>query len=824
MSRDRSSNRLFDGVTLLAALTIVGVVMTIAVVDRGLNDERAADAQSASAGADKLSANLTAITASVAGADALAVDNRVTEKEFRSFASGVRSASGLSPLAYTEVIPGQNRRSWEHATGLVMHDTDGQGGFRLSSNRAVHAAVRFVEPMSNLTRSIVGFDVLSDPTRARAVKRSNMSSGVTLAGPISLATSAQPGLFLISAIRNPAGIVLGYLSSGISLDDTLRRIEQIPNIGDVGIVMDGKVLLQRKRGDAAASFKLCGRVFTVFASDTRSANWLAPFALGIATVMAGAGTVMSGRRERARRRRHQRAAARTTELASLAERLVGATGTDDVMGQVAAGAGVVVGAFATDFARRSTLDPSNLEVIRYVSRGGETSQTFSVRSIHEDLPLAESARTGKNVLVANRAAYGLRYPQSMPDFVDLNVHAVFCTPLSLGNDGSVGVIGFAFDHWLSLDERAELDSAATLLSQLAGRAYERASARETSEARAVLLSNFARSLTTAHSTVDVKKCVEESVPILLDVDEAHLDDAPGIESPSSRSYPMMLPGSGYLIVVHDQDRLWTRVDETLAMTAVDLISGGLNRTRVSDREREVLQHFQRTLLTAPPNVDGFEIAVAYRSAVEAIGMGGDWYSVVDAEHAVWLVIGDVAGHGPDAVALMAEVKTIIRYLLTNDTSIEQTVEQAHRTLRRRRAYASVFIASIDKASETLTYMSAGHPPMLRFTNGIVVELDQTHRPWLGVDAHCTKTPTTVAYGASDLLLLYTDGVVEERGELLDIGIRRLYSIDPTDTTDAIVQHVLSTRIEQRTAQTVDDDMAVIAIRRTGPMPPDSRSL
>ncbi|HRE02714.1 MAG TPA: PP2C family protein-serine/threonine phosphatase [Ilumatobacteraceae bacterium] len=267
----------------------------------------------------------------------------------------------------------------------------------------------------------------------------------------------------------------------------------------------------------------------------------------------------------------------------------------------------------------------------------------------------------------------------------------------------------------------------------------------------------------------------------------------------------------------------------MILTVVDLVTGALTRSRLHDHEQVVLRSFQESLFTPPPIVPGLDIAAGYRPAIEAVGMGGDWYSIVDTPDAVYAVIGDIAGHGPGAVAVMAEAKTIMRHLLTNGSTIEDTLQHADRALTRRGVYASAAVVRIDKATGLLRYANAGHPPALLFHRddagaSTVTALATVHRPWLGVGValptattgDCSQQVSEHRLGAGDVLLLYTDGLVEERRETLETSIRQqLYALDVDRPAAVIVDHLLTNRQTHRTPRSVDDDVAVVVIARTG---------
>ena len=474
-----------------------------------------------------------------------------------------------------------------------------------------------------------------------------------LVGPIRLAASDGPGVFVIRAVRDRGGVTVGYVSSGLGFDPIVEQVSGLADVeGVVGVAVDGVEVVPGE-GRGRASFVLGGRVFTVRANGQSRLSWLVPVATGVGAVGLLGLAVLVVRGERTDRRRRERAQQRTEELRALAEELVAALSTRAVLEAVANHGSGVVGARYTNVGRRSTSDRSKLEVIHDRGMDGGLAARFAVQDMEESLPLTDCARTGRVVVIPDLVAYREQYPAVQDEVSRAGIQAVMCVPLGLGTDGSIGVIGFAFDQPLDAGELAELESAALLVSQMTGRAYERAVVRE----RADYLSEFARMLTAAGTVDDVERAVAQLLPPVLDVHHAALVPTAPAEGPSTHCYPPPSPDGDYLVVGHGPERDWTATDETMAMTVVDLIDGALARARLYDQEHAVLQQFQDTLLTTAPPVEGFDIAVGYRAALTAIDMGGDWYSVIDTDDYVFAVIGDVAGRACQMVCVRGRVVT-----------------------------------------------------------------------------------------------------------------------------------------------------------------------
>ena len=396
------------------------------------------------------------------------------------------------------------------------------------------------------------------------------------------------------------------------------------------------------------------------------------------------------------------------------------------------------------------------------------------------------------------------------------IRTSICAPLSFGGQMSAGAVGFGWSRLMSEHELEDTAAAIQLVAQMAGRALDREVVRVVVQERVEQLRELAQLLSSARTTVEIQNVVAERLPGLLAIQSADLDAFGDLDDGLLRVYPSPHPrGTDVHLRLHPATD-WNPTLEALTQAVVELIESAWLRASDQEHEHDVLQRLTESLLLPAPEIDGLQIAVAYRSAMERVGIGGDWYSVIERDDVVHFVIGDVAGHGPGAVAIMAEAKSVLRHLLTAGTSIGGALEHAHEVLRRRDAFASVIAVSVDKRNEMLTYLNAGHPfPILRTPTGTTL-LGELHRPWLGLEGDA-RPATRVPFPAGSTLLLYSDGLVEDRRESIDISIERLVdrvtvaSADPRVMVDAM----LTEREDERSDTTVDDDIAVIAVFREG---------
>ncbi len=210
-----------------------------------------------------------------------------------------------------------------------------------------------------------------------------------------------------------------------------------------------------------------------------------------------------------------------------------------------------------------------------------------------------------------------------------------------------------------------------------------------------------------------------------------------------------------------------RREATLARVSAEAAS-----TRAALRLGETLQ---RHLLGPPPVVPAFESAARYLPAVRGTRVGGDWYDAFPTQDGgTVLVIGDVAGHDPEAAAAMAEVRGMLRAVAVEAPSPAAVLRALDRVMAHPStpALVTAVVATIARtdAGATLCWSNAGHPPpALVAADGSVRLLARTPERLLGVTPDVPRTDAQVPLGPGDTLLLYTDGLVERRDGTLDEG-------------------------------------------------------
>jgi hypothetical protein len=188
-------------------------------------------------------------------------------------------------------------------------------------------------------------------------------------------------------------------------------------------------------------------------------------------------------------------------------------------------------------------------------------------------------------------------------------------------------------------------------------------------------------------------------------------------------------------------------------------------------ERAEARLLQEALLPpVPPVSHGLEMATLYLPASDA-ALGGDWYDAFPVDGGLFLGVGDVAGHGLRAVAVMTEIRNAIRGFASEDPSPARVLGRVNRMLcdLEPDETATALVALWRSDTRAISWSSAGHPPVLRLRAGETGYLGGPPALLLGLDRHATYTEQAKELRRGTTLVFYTDGLVEERGSSLDVS-------------------------------------------------------
>ncbi|MFI6926989.1 SpoIIE family protein phosphatase [Nonomuraea spiralis] len=254
---------------------------------------------------------------------------------------------------------------------------------------------------------------------------------------------------------------------------------------------------------------------------------------------------------------------------------------------------------------------------------------------------------------------------------------------------------------------------------------------------------------------------------------------------------------------------WTEV--ALAATRDQLAH---TEQQAAERNRLALQLQQAIMPPSREPLEAFDlqIAVRYRPAEKEHLVGGDWYdAVVLPSKQILLSVGDVAGHGIEAATGMVVLRNALRGLAATGAGPGQLLTWLNLVAHHLTANvtATAICGLLDPRTRVLRYARAGHLPPILVRDGRARELDMTQGLLLGAVAEVEYEERRVQLAPDDILLMYTDGLIERRGVNLHESQQRLLDTarQPAATLEQRLDHLLT-----HSNSDTDDDTCIIGAR------------
>ncbi|WP_439380142.1 SpoIIE family protein phosphatase [Amycolatopsis lexingtonensis] len=245
------------------------------------------------------------------------------------------------------------------------------------------------------------------------------------------------------------------------------------------------------------------------------------------------------------------------------------------------------------------------------------------------------------------------------------------------------------------------------------------------------------------------------------------------------------------------------------------------RDKLAETEQEAIERnrlalqLQRAIMPpakGPIDMPGLRAAVRYRPAEKEHLVGGDWYDAVALPTGeVLLCVGDVAGHGIDAATGMVSLRNALRGLAATGAGPAQLLTWLNLVAYHLTDHvtATAVAAVYDPATRVLRWARAGHlPPIVRHHGGEVTTLPLIRGSLLGAVRDVAYQEEEIRLAEGDILLIYTDGLIERRDRPVQETVSRLVTL--VERHEGGLEHQLDTLLTYSTADT-DDDTCVVGI-------------
>jgi PAS domain S-box-containing protein len=316
-------------------------------------------------------------------------------------------------------------------------------------------------------------------------------------------------------------------------------------------------------------------------------------------------------------------------------------------------------------------------------------------------------------------------------------------------------------------------------------------------------------------------CADRVSPAVLDRMAQIIDGGPtaGLGGPTGEgvagwvSVPLGSKGKplGVLSLLRwEPARPFDARDAALAEELARRAALAVENAQLYEREHNIAETLQRSFLPRElPVIPGIGLAARYLPA-RPQAVGGDWYDVLQLPQGlIGLAMGDVAGRGVRAAAVMGRLRETLRVWAMEGYRPAAVAERLCR-LMDRSEMATLAYAVFDPATSMVQYVSAGHvPPLVIEPGGSTAFLERGSPPLASRTGRYAEAAAHLPAGGT--LLLYTDGLVDLRGQRLDDNLARLAQIAAANCAEP-VESLLDRIVEGMAANPSIDDVALLALR------------
>ena len=257
-------------------------------------------------------------------------------------------------------------------------------------------------------------------------------------------------------------------------------------------------------------------------------------------------------------------------------------------------------------------------------------------------------------------------------------------------------------------------------------------------------------------------------------------------------------------------------DVDLLRLAADRVALAIDHVRAFGREHRIAVTLQRSLLPQTlPSVPGVALSARYLPAAADSEVGGDWYDAIALPGGrMLLVMGDVSGKGLAAASTLGALRNAIRAYALDDHGPAEIAERVNRFVLAeptRDHMATLVLAVFDPVSCELSWVNAGHPPPLVLdADGTPSFLEGARSVPLGVLPFPGYSQDSTVVASGGAVVLYTDGLIERRGEHLDTGMALLAEAASAGALDAdeLCDRLLRAAVP---SGATTDDVALLAL-------------
>lgn len=259
-------------------------------------------------------------------------------------------------------------------------------------------------------------------------------------------------------------------------------------------------------------------------------------------------------------------------------------------------------------------------------------------------------------------------------------------------------------------------------------------------------------------------------------------------------------------------------DLTILYLVVRRVGLAADNAQLYAREHRLAETLQRAMLPEQADIRDLDVWTYYAPSSGHAQVGGDWYDVLQVSpDVVVLVIGDVVGHDVEAAASMGQLRSVVRSYAYDSSEPGQVLDRVDQLVAGMRIprSASLVLVSLVRSAEgwSLRYSRAGHLPPLVGRGTEVTQLSEAGGAMIGFGYGDRETGRFELL-RGDVLVLYTDGLIERRNRTLRTGLAAL--VEATSEAGAVDAAGVGEELLSRLADAPEDDVAVVVVRVPDP--------
>ena len=235
----------------------------------------------------------------------------------------------------------------------------------------------------------------------------------------------------------------------------------------------------------------------------------------------------------------------------------------------------------------------------------------------------------------------------------------------------------------------------------------------------------------------------------------------------------------------------------------------------AEEERRLALRLQQAITPQTPEpvaTPGLEVAVRYRPAGPGNLVSGDWYDAVPLPTGeILVVVGDIAGHGIDAVTGMVALRNCLRGLAITGAGPAALLGWLNNVACHltEGTIGTAVCGLYDPARRVLRWARAGHLPPVLVRDGVAAELPLPEGVLLGADPDACYEETATSLRPGDALVVFTDGLIERHDEAIDASMRALLRLASTPVPD--VARFADLLLDNARSDT-SDDACLVAVK------------